>query len=105
MKHFLVSLFTFLIFSSSMVAQDAKGYFVVVETNIYKQDHSFVKIYDEQDQLVYEEYIEGIYIDITIEKHHKLIQEVDKLFSFFMEEKQAKDMYDGFIELIFSRKS
>lgn len=104
MKHFLVSLFTFLIFSVSVAAQDANGYFVVVETNIHEQDHSFVKIYDEKDKLVYEEYIEGIYIDITTEEHRKLILEVDELFSFFMGESIEKDRYEGFIELIFHRK-
>jgi|GEM_PF-5439687 len=104
MKHFLVSLFTFFIFSGLAIAQETDEYFVVVETNIYEQDHSVVKIYDEKDRLVYEEYIKGIYIDITIEKHRKLILKVNKRFSFFMKEKYAKDRYEGFIESIFRRR-
>ena len=104
MKHFLVSLFTFFIFSGLVVAQDTNPYFVVVENNIYEQDNSIVKIYDEQGQLVYEEYLKGIYIDISLKKHRDLIMEVNELFCFFIEDDINKGLYKGFIGLLFDGK-
>ena len=104
MKHFLVSLFTFFFFSGLVAAQGANDYFVVVETNIYEQDHSVVKIYDEMDKLGYEEFIKDIYIDISREKHRKLILNVNKWFSFFMKEKLTKNQYQGFIGTIIQSK-
>jgi len=98
MKHFLVFLFTFFIFSGRVAAQDANEYFVVVETNIYKRDYSIVKIYDNQNQLVYEEYLNGIYIDIKRKKYSKLIQKVQKRFNTFKKEKLAKGQFEGFIK-------
>ena len=91
MKFILVSYFAFFTLTDFVAAQDSDQFFLVVETNIYEQDHSIVKIYNDRDRLIYEEYIEGIYIDISMEKHLKFIEEANELFYFFMEERIDKD--------------
>jgi len=67
--------FTLLIagLSQSGLAQaltPAKNYWVV-ETNLKQRDYSIVRFYNAADELIYEEKLEGVYLNIARAKHVK----------------------------------
>jgi hypothetical protein len=50
----------------------------VVETNIHYRDHTIVRFYDQENVLVHEVKIIGVYIDIRIPKQKKILDQLAK---------------------------
>lgn len=48
------------------------GYWVV-ESNILSKDFTVIKFYDSQHRLMYEEKLEGVYLDIKKRRHVKML--------------------------------
>jgi hypothetical protein len=54
------------------------GYWVV-ESNAQTRDFSIIKFYDSSHQLIYEEKLEGKYLDITRPRHKKMLNKSLKM--------------------------
>lgn len=52
-------------------------YWVVV-TNIHYRDHTIVRFYDQEDKLVHEVKIVGVYIDVRVPKQKRILDQLAK---------------------------
>ena len=53
----------------------ATGNYWVIETNLKQQDYSIVRFYNASHQLIYEEQLDGIYLDARKRRTKKLLNE------------------------------
>lgn len=56
-------------------AQTTPAGYWVVETNDRTRDHTVVQFYDLDDQLLYEERLEGVHLDISRRRHVRLLNQ------------------------------
>lgn len=74
----LLALFAGLLIQAG--AQDVKVVpaYWVVETNLRQKNFSIVRLYDNQNRLVHQVKMDGIYFDVTKAKHRKKLNEMIK---------------------------
>jgi hypothetical protein len=48
----------------------------VVETNINKKNFSIVRLYDNSNKLVHEVKMDGVYFDVTLVRHRKMLNQL-----------------------------
>ncbi|MDO1447738.1 hypothetical protein Q0590_15815 [Rhodocytophaga aerolata] len=77
------SLFFLLILHIQAVAESPAfspdGGYWVVETNVQTKDFTIIKFYDARHHLLYEEKIEGRFVDIHKPKHRKMLDKSLKM--------------------------
>ena len=76
---FCCSLFACTALSASAQSTDAaKEPYWVVETNTVTRDHTIVRFYSQQHELVYEEKLQGVHLDATRKRTRKLLNKALK---------------------------
>ena len=56
--------------SQAQIVHSSENYWVV-ETNVHQRNYSIVRFYNAADELIYEERLDGMYLDIKKPKHVK----------------------------------
>jgi hypothetical protein len=69
-----------LLWDVSGLSQDTRSpqLYWVVETNIHYRDHTIVRFYDQEDVLVHEVKIVGVYINVRIPKQRRILDQLAK---------------------------
>jgi hypothetical protein len=65
--------------SSSAQIADTQGFWNV-ETNVYTRDYSVIRFYTADNELIYEERLEGLHLDVSRKKTARMLTRTLRMF-------------------------